>query len=152
MQEAWGSGVRTCVLVWSGARVYVWWVPMHGSLEIKTVCGTWLVIRRELKQHVEETTGKRGREEKSKRVGKEMETCASARKGMSDCLCCTPAVAFWAALLSGCQADLSRWLASVCSLLKRDSNWGNLVEATGREQWWWAECVWVSIKTDPWVN
>lgn len=98
---------------------------MHDSLEMKTLCGTWLVIRRELKQQAEETTEKRG-EKKREREEKERES--SARSRMTHCLCCAPAVAFWAALLSGCQADLSRWLASVSSLLKYDSSWGNLVQ------------------------
>lgn len=40
---------------------------MHGSLEIKTLCGTWLVIRRELKQRAEETMEKKRSEEKGRR-------------------------------------------------------------------------------------
>lgn len=150
MHEDLRFAARTCVLAWTSSCVYVWRVPMHSSLEIKTLCGTWLMIRRELKQHAEETTGKkRGAR---KRGGEERETRACARRGMSDCLCCTPAVAVWAALLSGCQADLSRWLASVSGLLKCDSGWGNLVEAWGREQWRWKESVWVALKTEPCVN
>lgn len=46
-----------------------------------------------------------------------------------DCLCCSPIACVWAAVLSGCRADLSHWLASVSSLLKCESNWGKLVEA-----------------------
>lgn len=44
---------------------------MHGSLEMKTLCGTWLVIRRELKQQAEDTTEKERRGEKKKAKGSE---------------------------------------------------------------------------------
>lgn len=49
----------------------LWWVPMHDSLEIKTLCGTWLVIRRELKQQADETTEKRGERREEKKKGRE---------------------------------------------------------------------------------
>lgn len=68
MQDAggsplWCSHMRSCV------NRCLWRVPMHDSLEIKTLCGTWLVIRRELKQQAEETTEKKRREERRKEKG-----------------------------------------------------------------------------------
>lgn len=45
----------------------LWQVPMHDSLEIKTLCGTWLVIRRELKQQAEETAEKKRNEEETRK-------------------------------------------------------------------------------------
>lgn len=128
IQEDLRFGVRTCILAWTGAGGRF---PMHDSLKIKTLRGTWLMIRRELKQQAEETTEKKRREEKSR--GEE-ERQTSARSRMTDCLCPTPAVAFWAALISGCQADLSRWLASVSSLLKCDSNRRNLVQEKKKQR------------------
>lgn len=127
MQEVLRFGVHTYILVnWC-----LWQVPMHDSLEIKTLCGTWLMIRRGLKQQAEETTEKKRREKKKERGQKERETSAGAELLIA--FAALLAVAFWAALLSGCQADLSRWLTFVSSLLKCDSNWGNLVQGKKQE-------------------
>lgn len=82
----WCSHIHSCVN-WCLRRV-----PMHDSLEIKTLCGTWLMIRRELKQQAEETTEKKRREKEKERGQKERET--SARSRIPDCLCCTPCSRF----------------------------------------------------------
>lgn len=62
-------GVCTCFPVWICACVRVSLADCSGRLEIKTLCGTWLMIRRELKQKAEENTGgekmERGEEKKA---------------------------------------------------------------------------------------
>lgn len=57
-------GVCTCILVWIRACVPVSLADSSGRLEIKTLCGTWLVIRWELKQKAEESTGKKKGEQR----------------------------------------------------------------------------------------
>lgn len=128
IQEDLRFGVRTCILAWTGARGRF---PMHDSLEIKTLRGTWLMIRRELKQQAEETTEKKRREEKRKGRGGKADVC----KEQNDWLPLPDSRSrFLGFLLSGCQADLSRWLASVSSLLKCDSNRRNLVQEKKKQR------------------
>lgn len=63
----WCSHMHFCVNCCS------WRVPMHDSLEIKTLCGTWPMIRRKLKQQAEEMTEKRGERREEKKKGERRE-------------------------------------------------------------------------------
>lgn len=133
--------VRVCVQVWQ---------TCSSKLEIKTLCGTWLMIRWELKQKADESREKRKRERRRRKrqmvwaVGED--ACCLWGEGVSDCLCCSPQACVEAAVLSRCQTDLSHWLASVSrNVPKREHNWGNWSQETCEghleELLWWAADV-----------
>lgn len=72
--------IRICGLVYARAFLceFVHVCMCSGRLEIKTLCGTWLMIRRELKQKADENTGGgngEGRGEKGKWGEQEEEKC-----------------------------------------------------------------------------
>lgn len=128
-------GVCTCILVWICACVHASLADSGGRLEIKTLCGTRLMIALELKQKARRRRApwkkmERGEEkERMARAGGGGEVLLSERgrserlpllQSYSLCLGC---------FLSECEADLSHWLPSVSSLLKCESNWGN----------WWSQ-------------
>lgn len=93
-------------------------------LEIKTLCGTWLMIGLKLKQksgeHTEknrerrrETWNGKSRSKRNVLSEKERSERLPPLQSYSLCLGC---------FLSECHADLSHWLTSVSSLLKCESN------------------------------
>lgn len=74
--------VCTCILVRLCACEPVSLADSSGRLEIKTLCGTWLVIRWELKQKAEESTGEkkesRGEQNKMGSAGEKRESAFAA--------------------------------------------------------------------------
>lgn len=121
-------GVCTCILVWICACVPVSLADSSGRLEIKTLCGTWLVIRWELKQKAEESTGKKKkrRAERSK-IKWERGRSVLSERGRRERV---PLLQSYSLCL-GClfiripDRPFPRWLSTVSSLFKCEWNWEN---------------------------
>lgn len=133
--------------------VHVWvqvWQTCSSRLEIKTLCGTWLMIRWELKQKADESSEKKRTRERRRRKRQMVwavreDACCLWGEGVRNCLCCSPQACVEAAVLSRCQTDLSHWLASVSSFPKCDTigEIGHKKTCDGHleELLWWAADV-----------
>lgn len=127
--------VCTWILVW--ICLYVSLADSGSKLEIKTVCGTQLMIGLKLKQKSEEHTGgknERGDEKyRMARAGARAMYCLR-RKGVSDCLRCSPTARVWAVSYQNVRRTfpIGSLLSAVCLNVKAIREIGRVKETSQR--------------------
>lgn len=109
-----------------------------GRLEIKTLCGTRLMIGLELKQKAEGHAEKLERGEKKKRMAKaaaeEGEVYCLRGEGVSDCLHCSPTACVWAVSYQNVRRTfpIGSLLSAVCLNVKAIRKIGGVKETSQR--------------------
>lgn len=128
-------GVCTWILVWICACLRMSLADSGSKLEIKTLCGTQLMIGLKLKQKSEEHTGKKNErgDEKHRmaRAGAREMYCLRT-KGVSDCLRCSPTARVWAVSYQNVRRTfpIGSLLSAVCLNVKAIREIGRVKETS----------------------